>query len=262
MAASFNVYIDESGDEGFQFDTGNGGSAHWFILSAIVVRAQNDAKLMQMVADVRKLLGKKVNFPLHFRNLRHEQRIPYVQALSQLQIRTVTVLIHKPSLKEPETFRNHRLYHYGVRLLLERVSWLCRDAHQKSQGDGSAKIIFSNRSAMSYADLRDYVTKLINTDNPLEVRIESSAIKPDQIGARPHHQLAGLQAADAVASSFYCAAQTHRLGFTEPRYVEHLLPTIYQHQHIALGYGVKLWPKETEGLIGTTQSLKWVTNLL
>jgi len=118
---SFTVYIDESGDEGFKFaQSGQGGSSHWFILSALIVRAVNEPTIMQTVAEVRSRLNKPAKFSLHFRDLKHEQRVPYVQALAQLKLRTISVLIHKPYIKEPETFRNYRLYHFGVRLLLER----------------------------------------------------------------------------------------------------------------------------------------------
>jgi hypothetical protein len=259
MAESFIVYVDESGDEGFNFVPNS--SSQWFVLSAVIVREHNDAVIRNTLADVRKMLGKGDNFALHFRKLRHEQRIPYVQTLGKLPIRTVSVLVHKPCLKEPETFRHYRLYHYCVRLLLERVSWLCRDEHQKSLGDGSARIICSNRSAMSYIDLREYVRKLVNTGNPLAVRIESSVIKPDQIESKQHAQYAGLQAADAVASSFFFAAQTHRLGFTEPRYVECLTRVVYRHAHEAIGYGVKFWPKDSYELVKASPLLEWAGRL-
>jgi hypothetical protein len=36
MAASFVVYIDESGDEGFVFKPDGSGSSRWFVLGAAV----------------------------------------------------------------------------------------------------------------------------------------------------------------------------------------------------------------------------------
>jgi hypothetical protein len=260
MAESFIVYIDESGDEGFKFGP-DGGSSTWFVLSAVVIRAHNDHMIREGLATVRKKLGKNQNHALHFRNLRHEQRIPYVQELAKAQIRTLSVLVHKPSLKEPETFRNYRLYFYCVRFLLERVSWLCRDEHRKAYGDGSARVVFSNRSSMSYSGLRDYVGRLTDTSNPLEVRIDPAIIKAESIEARSHEQYAGLQAADAVASSFYCAANTHRLGFTEPRYVECLMPTVYRRADQVVGYGIKFWPKECDELVKASEQLGWVTRM-
>ena len=111
---------------------------------------------------------------------------------------------------------------------------------------------------MSYEDLRIYVGKLLNTHDPLEVRIERSVIKPELIEARSHEQYAGLQAADAVASSFFFAANRHRLGFTEPRYVQCLSPTLYRNSKQSIGYGLKFWPTETDVLIAKDPNLRWV----
>lgn len=258
MTESFVVYVDESGDEGFKFEA---GSSEWFILAAVVVRKVNDHHIIDALAKARIALQKPPLFPLHFRDLKHEQRIAYVKILSTLSIRTVSILVHKPCLKEPETFGNYRLYHYCVRFLLERVSWLCRDQYQKDVGDGSAKIVFSNRSSMSYADLRGYVEKLIGTGNPLEVRIEPSVIIPQKIVASKHGQLAGLQAADAVASSFYYAAQKNFYGFTEPRYIEEISRSVYRHENQGIGYGIKFWPKETDQMVLELADLKWANAL-
>lgn len=42
MTASFPVYIDESGDEGFVFHPGERGSLRWLVLSAAVFRKSNE----------------------------------------------------------------------------------------------------------------------------------------------------------------------------------------------------------------------------
>lgn len=67
-------------------------------------------------------------------------------------------LIHKPAISEPEKFAigRHQLYRYASRLLLERVSWLCRDHRKAGAGDGFADIAFSNRAQISYDELRGY----------------------------------------------------------------------------------------------------------
>ena len=78
--------------------------------------------------------------------------------------RTISVLIHKPSIKEPEKFQSEKfpLYRYATRYLLERVSWFCRDQRIEGEGDCRADLIFSNRSIMSYEDLRSYLRLLKN----------------------------------------------------------------------------------------------------
>lgn len=45
MTASFVAYVDESGDEGFKFLPNEQGSSRWFVLSALVIRKENDLQV-------------------------------------------------------------------------------------------------------------------------------------------------------------------------------------------------------------------------
>src|SRR3546814_6025402 len=83
-----------------------------------------------------------------------------------------SVLVHKPSLNEPETFQaeKFRLYFYLTRYLLERVSWLCRDHRRANEGDGTAEVIFSNRSYMSYDAMRPYLCRLRSEEHTSELQ--------------------------------------------------------------------------------------------
>lgn len=58
-------------------------------------------------------------------------------------------------------------------------------------------------------------------------------------------KLAGLQVADALASSAYLAVKRNRYGESEPNYLRLLGKTIYRHKNVALGYGHKDWPEDT-----------------
>ena len=160
----------------------------------------------------------------------------------------MSVLVYKPLIIEPEKFQNTKylLYHYATRLLLERVSWLVREHRRPDEGDGFAEVIFSNRSNMSYEDIRDYL-RLLNRQaqsDPYKVQIDSSVIDPERIRAVEHSKLAGLQVADAVASGFHFALKVNRYGETEPSYLQHLKKTVYRHKAVGLGYGLKLWPED------------------
>ncbi len=120
MVASFVVYIDESGDEGFQFDK---GSSKWFVLSAAITHKATDLATVKLVDTVRATLGRKDNAPLHFRGLKHEHRLPFLHEIAQADLKTVSVFIHKPAIRNVELFQQrNRLYFYAVRLLLERIS--------------------------------------------------------------------------------------------------------------------------------------------
>ena len=252
MSASFAVYVDESGDEGFVFLPNEQGSSRWLVLSAVVFRKEYDLHSVRLLKRVRQLLNKEAKQALHFRHLKHEQRVPYVRAIGEERLRTVSVLIHKPSISEPEKFQSEkfRLYRYATRLLLERVSWLCRDHRKQEAGDGTAQITFSNRSIMSYDDLRNYLSYLKTTSEARDIRVDWSVVEPECVRAINHDQLAGLQIADAVASSFYFAVNRNQYGETEDRYARMLSRTIYRHRGTAIGYGLKFWPEDLVALEG------------
>lgn len=257
MSATFVLYIDESGDEGFSF---GGGSSDWFVLSGVVTHKATDLDEVKLVDRVRALLEKPAKKPLHFRRLKHEQRLPYVAEIAKARLRTVSVLVHKPSLKEPEKFQErYRLYFYTVRYLLERVSWYCRDHRPaKGIGDGSAEVVFSNRSGMSYEELKDYLYFLQRKTGMFDVRIDWSLIKPNNITAYTPGKRMGLQIADAVAGSFYYAVQPSKYGFTEDRYALTLKPVVYSRRGRYLGYGLKFWPREADDLVRNEKNLAWV----
>jgi hypothetical protein len=248
MKSSFIAYVDEAGDEGFVFKADGSGSSRWFVLSAAVIRQTNDLQMVSCLKEVREVLNKVPKTPLHFVDLKHEQRVPYVRRVGALPMRTVSVLVHKPHITEPEKFQNTKylLYRYATRLLLERVSWLCRDQRRDGEGDGFAEIIFSNRSNMSYEDIREYLRLLLNQSEtyPQKVQIDPTVIDPNRIRAVEHSKLAGLQVADAVASGFHFALKVNRYGETETGYLPHLHKSIYRHKGTAMGYGVKLWPED------------------
>lgn len=240
MTSSFRVYIDESGDEGFTFLPNEQGSSRWLVLSALVFRRENDLLTVELAKQARELLKKPPKHPLHFRELKHEQRVPLARLIGQVQARAVSVLIHKPSIPEPEIFQQQKysLYRYACRLLLERVSWLCRDQHRDGHGNGRAELIFSNRSAMSYNDLRNYLHQL---KDDAAVRIEWNVIDPALVRAINHDQLAGLQLADAVATSVFYAVHKNQYSEIEERYLKLIAPIIYRHEGKMEGYGLKFW---------------------
>lgn len=248
MASTFVVYIDESGDEGFKFAK---GSSEWFVLSAVITRRAADLETVKLVDDVRTDLNKPPRKPLHFMDLKHEQRLPYVSRIAGASLKAATVLVHKPSIQEPEKFQErYRLYFNTTRYLLERVSWYCRDhRHSSDEDDGSAEIIFSNRAGMSYEELCGYLGHLKQNSGLLGVRIDWRVIRENQVISLSPGKRMGLQIADAVASSLFYSVQESRYGFCEPRYAQMLKPVVYQGKDGWLGYGLKFWPRDEAALL-------------
>lgn len=188
---SFRVYIDESGEEGFVFRPDGTGSSRWLILSAVVTRRENDLQVVRLMERVRQTLGRPPKQALHFCKLGHAQRVVWAREIAQTPLRTVSVLIHKPSIREPERFQSqkHLLYRYASRYLLERVSWLCRDHRKPDTGNGQAEVIFSNRSQMSYDEMRGYLRKLREETGDFGATIDWSVLNPEAIRAVEHSQL-------------------------------------------------------------------------
>ena len=97
---------------------------------------------------------------------------------------------------------------------------------------------------MSYEEIQNYLQHLIDQSGtlPQGVQIDPRFIHPSEIKAIEHSKLAGLQAADAIASSMHFAVKRNIYGESEPAYSRLLTKTFYRHKSTLLGYGVKLWP--------------------
>jgi hypothetical protein len=242
MPCSFVVYVDESGDEGFLFKK---GGSEWFVLSAVVTLRASDVETVRLVDRVRERLRKPDRKPLHFRDLRHEHRLPFIAEISRASLRVVTLLIHKPSLQVEVLRQPGLLYFHAAQHLMEGVSRLCQDARPR-EGDGTAEIIFSNRSGMSYEDLSHFI---LSTD-----RFQGTPVRHGQIYAYSAGQKVGLQIADAVASGFFKAVEPSEYGHTEDRYARMLKPVLYRKGDTYRGYGLRFWP-------GTKDQYEWVREI-
>ena len=186
--------------------------------------------------------------PLHFRDLRHEQRRFYCEHIGRADLRTVCILVNKQDIASPENFtKESRLYFYTTRLLLERISWYCRDHKTVHDlGDGSVDVVFSNRASMNYGNLKDYLRYMDANRTAIGYRAEPGIVRPDQVSSFTAGKGMGLQIADAVASSYYKAVEANAYGFTEESYARALLSRAYRHNKEVWGYGVKIMPRETE----------------
>ena len=100
------------------------------------------------------------------------------------------------------------------------------------------------RHSDSLASLWPYLRHLKDNSDEMRVTIDWSVINPDLVRAVAHDKLAGLQVADAVASSLFAAVNVNRYGNVEDRYAKLLSPTFYRHKATFLGYGLKFWPDD------------------
>ena len=249
----FVMYVDESGDEGFVFNPDGSGSSRWFVLSGVVTRRGNDLQMVECLKETRDVLGKAPKTPLHFADLRHEQRVPYIRRVGNLDIRTINVAVYKPWIRDVGKFtgERHLLYRYLSRFLVERLCLLINRSTQAHPGrNRSTEIIFSDRSNMSYEEVRSYLRRLIDitANGSDDVRVDGAVIDPTKVRSVQHSQLAGLQVADAVASGVHFALKLNRYGETENAYFSHIAKTLYRQNGKVLGYGMKFWPEDFEAM--------------
>ncbi len=242
MRSSFVAYIDESGDEGFTFREDGTGSSRWFVISAVVFTRSNEPGGVSALRTAREKLQWDPKKDFHFSAMKHEHRLVLMHELRKLKFQTITIASHKPDIPDPERFQANKflLYRYLARLLIERISWLCRDHREGDDADGTAELIFSDRASMSYDDLRNYMDLLRQQSaTDTKIRVHWPAIDLQKLRAVAHKQLAGLQIADAVATSHYYGINLSRYGINDPSYLRLIRTKAYRHQGELFGYGVK-----------------------
>jgi len=264
MGASFITYIDESGDEGFKFrrSVDEQASSDWFVLAAFITSKRSDPQVVKVIDTVRRELRLRAEDHVHWKKLKHLEKLRVAQMVAPLQTKVTAVCVHKPSLLEPEKFRDgYRLYFYAVRCLLERVSWLTRDLYDPARrdGDGTTELVFSNRQGMPYEEMRAYLRLLAQQQRAgHDIRIEFDRVPVTRLRTQTPGTSMGLQLADAAAGAFFNALERDRFGNTEPRYLQTLSPLLYRHETHVHGYGLKIMP--TQALAGLKQetSLGWL----
>lgn len=78
MAHSFNVYIDESGDDGmakFRGAGDGGGASNWLAVGACVVRSSRDLELVALRDRIRQeCRPRSSKREIHFKDFNHNQK--------------------------------------------------------------------------------------------------------------------------------------------------------------------------------------------
>jgi len=177
-------------------------------------------------------MNMKPNQVIHFSKLNHAQRVLATKRIARMPIRVVSILVHKPALDEQETFKGqgNRLYFFTLRLLFERISWLCRD----SDADGQCKLMFEHCKGLKYDDLADYISML----QGMNTKVHWPGLKTDKLYVQNKKSIAAFQLADCCASSFQWAlAEKH--SFTEHRFAKNLKPVVYCNGLNYQSYGLK-----------------------
>ncbi|KAF0178971.1 MAG: hypothetical protein FD124_528 [Alphaproteobacteria bacterium] len=227
----YYAYIDEAGDEGFgKLKTGDatGGQSMWLALGAIVVRAENNLRVIPWRDEILALFpGKK---DLHWKNLKHDQKKVVCRSLADRKLGIALAMSHKitiPGGRYEALFKQpQHLYNYLVRWLLERLIVACELA--AAPEPACLHLVFSRRGGTNYTVMRKYLTFLADGRDLIKAprRTNWGVLDIDGIEVEDHSKKAGLQLADCVTSAFFQAVEPNRFDDTEPSYALTLAPRL------------------------------------
>lgn len=217
------AYIDEAGDPGLNRvqPTDPNGASEWLTISAIVIRAKNEPETVEWVKSIRKAINARQGPNLHFRKLSDVRKTKACATLAELPVRAFCVCSNKKNMRRHNNPRASKIpsqewfYNWCIRLVLERVSdWCKRHSIKESGAVRRAKVIFSERGGHSYSQTKAYQYYIGQQSQSGTLYLQKRDIKWDVLDwslmeSQPHHQSAGLQLADIVASAFYQAADAH-----------------------------------------------------
>lgn len=164
-----------------------------------------------------------------------------------MPVKIISVLVEKRELANADVFSGNgfRLYFYTMRLLLERISWLCRDA----ENPGPARLIFERCKGLKYNELGEYINHLKEIgDDPHtheRVSIDWQSVITEDFLVASHDEYHTLQLADCAASSANQALEL-RHGHTEHRFMKILKPVVYCRARNYLSYGLKFLVRDPQ----------------
>ena len=255
----FVAYIDESGDDGLKRvrPIHPNGSSEWFVLGAVVVRADNENKVGRIQRSILEKFKQPQRRDVHFRDLGPGRKVIACSEIAAAPLRCFVVMSNK---KNRVNYSNPRcadepnfLYWWLTRLLLERVTAFCAKRSVQMYGEmRPVKMVFSHRGSMAYDRLINYLNlNRFQTDaGNLYLKAGSitwDVIDLDQIYTAAHKNEAGVQLADVVAGAFYQAVCMDGKNPCVTEYAEILKRRIYRARRgLFLNHGIKPMPNLTK----------------
>ncbi len=220
----YNVYIDESGDEGI-----NKGSKY-FILTAIIVKRTKDLETSRVVDKIKENLEMDKKSQLHWKLLKGLPNKNMIMTLvSNLDIKIVNVIIDTRCIK---VIPSNSIYNYFSGYLYERICWYMNKIN------GLANINISSRGNLSKTKLNAY----LNNKNYKKFNIDTSRIK--EIKIIPNGRKKLLQLADCCCSALFQALKYNNK--THYEYINKIKDKLYIKNNNLLSYGLKLVPSNSK----------------
>lgn len=222
----YNVYIDESGDEGI-----NKGSKY-FILTAIIVEKEKDLETSKEVDKIKRDLEMNIKSQLHWKLIKgYPNKKMIMETVKNLDIKIINVIVDTKCIK---MIPSNNIYNYFSGYLYERICWFMNEKN------GIANINISSRGNLSKKCLNDY----LNSKNHKKFEIDNTRIKAIKIIPNERKKL--LQLADCCCSALFQALKYN--DSTHFKYIKEIKNKLYSKGKNLISYGLKLVPSDSEAI--------------
>ncbi|ACA18439.1 hypothetical protein M446_4081 [Methylobacterium sp. 4-46] len=251
------AFIDEAGDDGLRSvrPIDPDGGTEWFILSAVLIRADCEASPPLWVRHILSQLDFTGQRDLHFNRLRSDRdRETVCKNIADLPARLFIVACNKKNIRQHTNQRAGKIpsrnwfYCWASRLLLERVTAYCGLRNLKEDTPrAKVKFVFSESHRMSYSQFRAYLhwLRLQSIGKSLYLDrgdLDWSVVDIDLVESYPHKTRAGLMLADVVASAFFQSVTPKPDGSCRPEYAKLLKPRMAMRDNSIVDFGLKVMP--------------------
>lgn len=222
----YNVYIDESGDEGI-----NKGSKY-FILTAIIVEKEKDLEVSKAVDSIKGKLEMSIESQLHWKLIKgYPNKKMIMETIKDLDITIINVIVDTKCIK---LIPSNNIYNYFSGYLYERICWLMNERNS------IANINISSRGNLSKKNLSNY----LNSNNHKKFELDSLKIKSIKIIPNERKKL--LQLADCCCSALFQALKyNNSIHF---KYIKEIKSKLYCKGKNLISYGLKLVPNDSEAI--------------
>ncbi len=135
----YNVYIDESGDEGIR------KGSKYFILTAIIVDKDKDLETAKSVDKIKQNLEMSIKQQLHWKLLKGlPNKNMIMEIVGGLDLTIINVIVDTKSIK---FIPSSNIYNHFSGYLYERICWVM------DENNGVANINISSRGNLSKKNL-------------------------------------------------------------------------------------------------------------
>jgi undecaprenyl pyrophosphate synthase len=181
------IYLDESGDLGFDFRK-KGTSKHFVMAALVCVYRRPIEKAVRLVhrASRSKLKGRSVILHATKEKMRTNRR--FCEALSRQEFKIITVVVDKTRVLKKYRSTVHALYNQIARVLLEGAIHI-----YPNQSGGLVEVVVAKRETNKY----------LNSQFKKDVRAQRLTAAKAQIILKTMSEEHWLQAADVISWSIF-----------------------------------------------------------